>query len=179
MTPPPKQRHFTLAIHPDRRGFGWVLFEGPLAVYDWGLCVGRPNKNVACLRKIETLLEKFSPQTVVLETFERPIARRADRITRLCRAIGALASDRGSDVAIYSRGDIVACFGDVGARTRQEIAEAVVRHLDAFRHQLPKPRRRWDDEDRRMALFSAAALALTHYRLGAATLFDDLKGEAA
>lgn len=178
MSPARKTKHITLAVHPDRRGFGWVAFEGPFAVHDWGLAVGRPNKNAACLRRIEALLTRLSPETLVLESFERPGSRRADRITRLCRAIAALAADRGTDVAVYSRKDVVACFGDVGARTRQEIAEAVVRHVDAFRHQLPKPRRRWDDEDRRMALFSAAAIALTHYRLGAATLFEDLKDVA-
>lgn len=179
MTPPPKPRHLTLAVHPDRRGFGWVVFEGPFALYDWGLSVGRRDKNAVCLRKVEALLDKFSPETVVLEGFERPGARRADRITRLCRAINALVMDRGTDVVIYARQDVVACFLDVGARTRQEIAEAVIRHVDGFRHQLPKPRRRWDDEDRRMALFSAAALVLTHYRLGASTLFEDLKDEAS
>ena len=175
----PKPSHIILALHPDRKGFGWVALEGPFALYDWGLSVGGRDKNAACLRKIEALLERLTPETLVLESFERPTARRADRVTRLGRAICALAADRGANVAIYTREDIAACFADVGARTRQEIAEAVLRHVDAFRHLLPKPRRVWDSEDRRMALFSVAGLGLTHDCLEAATLFDELKRGAS
>lgn len=171
--------HITLAIYPDRKGFGWVAFTGPFSVFDWGLSISRRNKNAVCLAKIEALLERLTPETLVLEAYEPPSAKRADRLTRLCQAISALATDRGADVAIYSRADIAACFLDVGARTRDEIALAVVRHIDVFRHRLPKRRKPWQAEDARMALFSAAALVLTHYRLGAATLFEDLKDEAS
>ena len=169
-----RPQHITLAIYPDRKGFGWVAFTGPFAVFDWGLACARRNKSAVCLAKIEALLERLSPETLVLEAFERPNAKRADRLVRLCRAISALAADRGAEVAIYSRVDIAACFLDIGARTRDEIARAVVRHVDVFRHRLPKRRKPWQAEDARMALFSAAALVLTHYRLGASSLFDTL-----
>lgn len=176
MRPPP---HLTLAIHADRKGFGWVAFEGPFAVHDWGLHRARRNKNLVCLTRVEQILAKLNPEAVVLEAYEAPQARRAIRITLLMRAVAALAADRGATVAVYSRSDVSACFLDVGARTRDEIAAAVVRHVDAFRHRLPKRRKSWQAEDERMALFNAAALVLTHYRLGAATLFDDLKDAAA
>ena len=86
----------------------------------------------------------------------------------------SLAADRGVEVAIYARGEVQACFASVGARTRREIAEAVVRHIDAFRHRLPNKRRPWEGEDRRMAIFAAAALVLTHYQLGSSRLLDSL-----
>ena len=169
-----RPQHITLAIHPDRRGFGWVAFTGPFAVFDWGRPCAKRDKNAVCLAKIEGLLERLAPETVVLEAYERPHSARPARTTRLCRAIAALAADRGLDVAVYTRADVTACFLDVGARTRDEIAQAVVRHVDVFRHRLPVRRKPWQAEDPRMALFSAAALVLTHYRLGASTLFDEL-----
>ena len=135
-----RPQHITLAIYPDRKGFGWVAFTGPFAVFDWGLACARRNKSAVCLAKIEALLERLSPETLVLEAFERPSARRADRLIRLSRAVSALAADRGAEVAIYTRADIAACFLDVGAQTRDEIARAVVRHVDVFRHRLPKRR---------------------------------------
>ena len=174
MTAAPAPKGLTLAVHPITRGFGWVVFEGPFSPYDWGLAVARHDKQIVCLRKIEAMLERFRPDTLVLEAFERNTSARRPRITKLCRAIVSLAADRSVDVAIYRRGDIRACFANVGAGTRQEIAEAVVRHTDAFRQLLPKKRRPWESEDRHMAIFSAAALVLTHYQLGASRLFDDL-----
>ena len=35
----------------------------------------------------------------------------------------------------------------------------------------------WDSLDRRIALFTAAALAMTHYQLGASQVFEDLRGD--
>jgi hypothetical protein len=68
-------------------------------------------------------------------------------------------------VAVYSRGQVRQVFASVGAVTRQEIAEAVARHLEPFQQHLPPRRRPWQSEDERMALFSAAALLLTHFRV--------------
>ena len=85
-----------------------------------------------------------------------------------------MAVHRGIDIAIYKLGQIKSCFASVGAVTRQDIAEAVARHIEAFRHRMPKHRKPWQAEDRRMAMFCAAALALTHFQLGASSLFDKL-----
>jgi Holliday junction resolvasome RuvABC endonuclease subunit len=174
MTAVPPPKGLTLAIHPTHRGFGWVAFEGPFAPYDWGMVFTRRRKNAHCLRRTEALLGRFLPDTLVLEVFNTRTTTRTHRISRLCRAMVSLAIDRGVEVAIYSRGDVRACFANVGAGTRQEIAEAVARHIDAFRHQLPRKRRSWESEDRRMAIFAAAALVLTHYQLGASRFLDGL-----
>src|ERR1700683_1333585 len=150
----------TFAVHPTARGFGWVAFEGHYTPFDWGLVGTKADKNTSCLRRIEALIARFLPETLVLEAFERGNSLRRDRISRLCRSIVSLAADRGLEVAIYTRDQIRACFASVGARTRHEIAEAVVRHVDALRNWLPQTRKPWDSEHRRMAVFAAAALVL-------------------
>ena len=85
------------------------------------------------------------------------------------------AANQPVEVTIFKLRDIKTCFATVGARTRQEIAETVARQIDAFGHRMPKPRKPWQSESRRMPMFCAAALVLTHYHLGAMTLFDDLR----
>jgi len=170
-----------LAVKPTHRGFGWVAFEGPFAPYDWGIVEKRRKRQEGSLAALEKLIERLHPESLLLEAFERPqwkktgSKKKPDGTQRVSRAMVALAADRGVDVAIYTRGDVQACFASVGARTRDEIAAAVARHVEAFRHRLPKPRKPWESEDRRMALFSAAALVLTHYQLGASRVFEDLK----
>ena len=154
-----------LGFHPTSRGFGWVLFEGPFTPIDWGLVSAGADKNASCLRRLERLLDRFAPETLVLEAYDRATTRRARRIADLCVAVRRAADDRGAETAVYSRADIREAFAEVEARTRREIAEAVARHLEAFRHRLPKPRRPWESEDARGALFAAAAVILTHQRL--------------
>lgn len=175
MTGKPTRLALTLAIYPASSVVAWVAFENPFLPYDWGFVTTRDQKNERALRAIEKIVNRLQPETVVLEAFEPRTSRRADRIGRLGRAITALVADRGADVEVYPFTEVAACFAGVGARTREEIAAAVLRHVDAFRHQLPKRRRPWESEPRNLALFSAAALALTHYQLSASRLLDELR----
>ena len=165
-----------LAIHPTSRGFGYVVFEGPFAPYDWGTVGATGDKNAVCLRKIAMMLDRFCPETVVMEAYGKESSNRSERIARLCVAVGSMALHRGIDVVIYKLGQIKACFASVGAVTRQDIAEAVARHIEAFRHRMPKHRKPWQAEDRRMAMFCAAALALTHYQLDTTSSCNKLYG---
>jgi hypothetical protein len=174
MTAATPRKPLTVAIHPNSRGFGWVAFEGPFAPYDWGSVFIRRDKNSESLRRIEAMFARLTPDTLVIESFDKRVPRRGDRIVRLYKSVLALAADRGLEVAIYTRDQIRACFAHLGAKTRHEIAEAVARHIDALRHRLPKNRRAWEGEDWRMALFSAAALVLTHFQFGASDLFGSL-----
>ncbi len=178
MTESTPRKPLTFAIHPNTRGFGWVAFEGPFTPYDWGLVFSRKDRNADCLRRVEEMLARFLPDTLVVEAFEGKSSVRSERVMRLCRAVVSLAVDRGVEVAVYTRDQIRACFAHVGARTRHEIAQAVARHVEALNHRLPKPRKAWQGEDRRMALFSAAALAMTHYQFGATDLLNRLGGFA-
>ena len=161
------------ALHATSRGFGYVVFEGPFSPYDWGTVQAKGDKNAVSLRKLEKMLDRYQPETLLLEE-PKSVAHRSDRIVRLYRAIVALCAARAIEVAVYLVQDIKGCFASVGATTRQEIAEAVARQIPALDHKLPRPRKPWEGEPRRMALFCAAALVLTHYQLGAGRLFDDL-----
>lgn len=171
------RKPMTLAVHPTVSGFGWAAFEGPLAPHDWSGVQVRIDKNAGCLKRIEFLLNRFMPETLVLEAFEHRQTLRHLRITKLCRAIVALAQSRGVEVTVFSRDDVRATFAEVGARSRQEIAEAVGRHLPALRSLVPKKRRPWESQAHAMSIFCAAALALTHYRLSCLTLLDELRDE--
>lgn len=164
----------TFAIRATARGFGYVVFEGPFTPHDWGVVLARGDKNAICLRKLEVMLDQFMPESLLVEAFGKGTSQTSERICRLYRALVSMAASRGIDVHVYSFEDVQACFASVGARTRQEIAAAVARHIDAFGHRMPKPRKPWQSEDRRMALFCAAALVLTHFQFGASRLFDDL-----
>ena len=69
-------------------------------------------------------------------------------------------------------------FTGVAAHSRDDIAAAISKSVPALGHHLPRRRRQWDGEDRRLSVFTAAALALAHYHNGAAALLDDLRNTA-
>lgn len=173
------RRALTLGFYPTSRGFGWIAFESPLAPYDWGLCVTKPQsqyaKNAQCLKSLTRILTRLAPETLVLEAFDPRSAMRSARIQKLCKSLLALAAQHGIEVVIYTRKDITRAFAPLGAVTREEIAAAVARTLPELRPRLPAARKPWQSEDRRLALFGAAALVLTHYADGANQVFEDLK----
>lgn len=168
-------RQLTLGVHPNARGFGWIAFESPLSVYDWGVVFVSKDKNTRCVRHLERLLERLAPERLILELMpgERP---RSARVEALQRMFAACAQARGVEASFLRWNDVKGVFKDSGARTRGEIAEAVVQQIPSLRHRLPERRVAWRCEDRRMALFVAAALVLTHFQLDSLRLLAELRG---
>jgi hypothetical protein len=144
----------------------WITFRGPGAPYDWGLNIPRTDKSRRSLATLERLIRRFEPEAVIFEDCNQPRATPSARIRNLHKALIALAADRGLTVAIYKKGEVQACFAPVGARTRQEIAEAVGRHYEILAPLVPPARKAWEAEHWRMPLFNAAALAIRYYRGG-------------
>lgn len=165
-------------FRPSSHGFGWIAFSSPFSVHDWGVVDAKGDKNEQCLVRLENLLRRLAVHTFVLEAFENTDAKVSQRVVRLCRAVVALAQANGLEVQIFSRGQVKACFASVGARTRHEVAAAIARSFAMLRHLLPEKRQPWQPPHRRMALFDAAAVVLTHYQLGAASLFEELQKKA-
>ncbi|MBX3481757.1 MAG: hypothetical protein KF842_15305, partial [Caulobacter sp.] len=81
----------------------------------------------------------------------------------LCIAAAQLAAEMQVTVTWYSRAEVREALGLGPKATRHQVARTVAEHISAFRHRLPNERRPWESVDRRLSLFSAAALALTHY----------------
>ena len=164
MTAANSNKGLVLAVHPTARGFGWVLFESPLSIVDWGMASTSRQRNARLIARFERLLAKYEPSVVVFEEFEgrRP---RVDRIQRLCRTLIHLAACAGCETPVYRRTVVQAVFVTAGAVSRYEIAEVIANRIPMLALKRPRRRRNWQNEDPRQSLFDAAALATTHFAL--------------
>lgn len=159
-----KEQQFVLALYPTVRGYAFVLFEGPESPFDWGTKdVREVPKNEHIIELVARLLDRYHPELLIMEDHEDRRCRRTQRIKRLCRSLVDLATACDIQVHLYSKEAVKQCFAPAGARTKYEIAQAVARHIPAFKHRLPPLRKIWMSEDPRQSLFDAAALGLTHY----------------
>lgn len=157
-------RAYTLALYPFTRGFAFVLFEGPSSPIDWGVKELRGGeKNAITLQAVARLVDRYAPETIVIEDMKDTESRRHLRIRALYRLIAILARSRGIDVARYRHADVLKTFASVGARTKYEIAQAIAEQIPAFSIRLPRKRKIWMTEDPRQSLFDAAALGITHF----------------
>lgn len=153
-----------LAIYLNTRGFGFVLFEGHLSPFDWGMREIRgPRKHGRCVTHISKKFDRYLPDILVLQDTSPEGTRRAPRITYLNAAIAELAKSRGIPVYTYSRDQVRAAFDYLGCVNKQSLAEVIAKKIPAFERYVPPPRKPWMSEDARMGLFDAAALALMFF----------------
>ena len=152
----------TLAIYPSTRGFGFVVFEGISSPIDWGIKQFRENKNTQTVVEASRLMRRYEPDALILEDYKGSGSRRAKRIEQLISLIGEVAQERGVRTFRYSRSMIRQCFREWDAKSKDDIARAIVSALPLFKAQLPPRRRIWMSEDSRMGIFDAISLIFTH-----------------
>jgi ribosomal protein L17 len=152
----------TMAIAPTSHGFGYVMFDNPDLLIDWGVKDVRKNKMPDSLLKARVLMHILQPEVLVVEDAHHSSSRRSKRVRELIDQIADLAKDKGIAVARSSRHDVLTIFGRVGAQSKDDIAGAVAKVLPELAPRLPR-RRIWESEHYSMAIFEAAALGLTHF----------------
>lgn len=160
------------AVAPTSRGFGYILFASRAKPLDWGVKETRTDKNRRALEKIENMLWTIKPTVLVLEDHCHRTCRRSDRVRHLLKHIAELGTARGLAVCSYSRRDIRDAFGKKG-KSKDMMATVIVEALPALRPWLPTKRRIWESEYHSMAIFEAAALAMTHYNVSRASVERD------
>ena len=160
-----KRQLITLAVYFSTRGASFVLFEGTLTPYDWGIFELRgPTKEANCQRKVTELLDRYEIDALVLQNTGPEGTPRASRLTALNAGVEAAAQHHGIPVFKYSRADVYAAFASAGFSNKQTLAEVIAKHIPAFEQHVPPPRKPWKSEDARMGLFDAAALALVFFQ---------------
>ena len=162
---PLRQYALVLAIYVNTRGFAFILFEGHLSPYDWGIRETRETrKGAGCLPRITQLFDRCTPDALVIQDTSKQGTKRALWIRSLNASIAALAKDRRIPVFTFSRDQVQDAFERYGPPNKQSVAELIAKHIPAFEQYVPPPRKPWMSEDRRMGLFDAAALALVFFQ---------------
>ena len=157
------QGPLVLAIFPNRRGFGYALFEDVVSPVDWGMKWALEDEMPARLEQIRLLIHLFQPSVIVLQDCKAPSARCSQRVKCLIESTLTLARRRNVKVKLYSRADIRQCFAYYGARNKDEIARAIAEVLPEFAPRVPPMRKLWMTEDHRMGMFDALSLVFTYY----------------
>jgi len=156
--PNPKR---VLAIDPTSRGFGFVVLESPTTLIDWGVKVIRQQNEARILGKVSKLIRHYTPEIIVLEDSKG--SRRCQRIQSLLVSVARLAATDGLKIRCIPVSRVKKVFQTFRANTKYEIAHAVAQQLPELAPRLPRYRKAWMTEDYQMAIFDAAALALTYF----------------
>ena len=159
-------RYRVMAIGPAHRAFGYVIFEGPFSIVDWGVKSVRSTtieREINMLSKINDLLHHYRVRVLIIEQIEGPCLNRCGRIRLLLATLKNQAAWGRVKVRTVSRKKKLTAFRAFGASTKDEIAQVIGRLVPELAPSLPRKRKAWMAEDYRAAIFDAAALALTFY----------------
>lgn len=111
-----------LSVYLNTRGFAFIVFEGHLSPFDWGIRETRgPRKCNICLPRITQLFDRYPPDALVIQDTSEQGTERARWISRLNTSIAALANDRNIPVFAYSRDQIRGAFESHGCPNKVSV----------------------------------------------------------
>ncbi len=161
MTGSPQKR--VLAIDPTHRGFGYVIFEGPDFLLDWGVRHVEGPKNKASIAAAAELITHYHPRIMLLEDVAAKGCRRCRRVRELVEALDRYGRERGLTVRKVAQARVKRTFLPLGIRNKNQMARFVVGRFPELARFLPPERKPWMSEDLRTAIFDAAAFALAFF----------------
>jgi len=154
-----EKRVLALDVHP--RSFGFVVFEGPNHILDWGIKSFRPGVNavkIPAAKKLLALLDEFTPSAVVI----RERRTRSAKKPKLLTIIERQARSRKIPLRFITPRDVNRAF--VGFESNKyQVASVLAKQFPALASKLPPKRKCWQSEDYRMGIFDAAAVGVAYF----------------
>jgi|SRR5665213_2204627 len=152
-----------LAVALTARGFGYCVMENQV-ILECGNKGVKGNKNLQSVSKIEKLMKQFLPNALVLQDVSGANSRRAPRIKALHQQVIGLAAKQKCRVVLFTGEKLrITLLGDIKG-TKHQMAEFLVQKYPAeLTNKLPPKRRFWKNEDGRMDIFDAVALAVVFW----------------
>ena len=149
-----------LGIVASSRGIGFAVMEGKNTLVDWGAKMLTGDKNAASLSNITKLIRQYRPDAIALENTRPNRSERGERVQALAYEIAALARSYNITVARFTRKQLNRALIPDKRGTKYAVAEYLAaRYPQELGLRLPRKRRNYDNEDPRMDLFDAVALA--------------------
>lgn len=96
-----------LAVYPSTKGFGYVFFEEPNNLIDFGHAVATPVVNAKIIKRLERMLDFYNPDVIVI-----PKGSNGKRVNLLLSDIKALSKQRTKECFAYSRENIQQLFSE-------------------------------------------------------------------
>lgn len=163
----PTHRERVLALDPFYRGFGFAVLESsPTQIVDWGIrhC-GRAGRNT-CDRALRRMIARYEPSAIVTEDLRGARTLRARSLRVFMSGLSDALDEASVGLRTYTRTEVRTVFEPAGAVTKERIASVLIARFPELESRRPPPRKVWESEDSRMAIFDALSFAVTHFVSG-------------
>jgi hypothetical protein len=159
-----KDRYLVLEFRSKKVGF--VVFEGPARLLDWGVRSypsRRARRRMTLDKKICFLLDLYAPSVVVIPRKDN--SSRKTRKTILSALQGVRTQARRQSITLQSldKREVLRFFAEHGCATKHQIAAFVAKLFEELSWKLPPKRKAWQSEAQIMLVFDAAATGIAYF----------------
>jgi len=146
-----------LALDVRPRRFGFVVFEGPNQLLDWGIrSFFSGHSRLPTDEKVVALINDLSPSVIVVRE------RQGQSDAKVLETLRQQAKDRNIAFTFISQKAIMKAFA--GARkNKHDVASALAQQFSILMSKLPRKHKCWQTEDYRMSIFDAAAAGVAYF----------------
>ena len=157
-----------LAIEVRRNRFGYVLFEGPTRLLDWGASavspkLGRRAALQAARKRVTPLFRRCLPAAAIVK---RPRHTKTGKSSTTGPILGIVLREAATlqiPVHFVSRKEKLHAFRAFRAHSKDDVAENLARMFPELDAKLPPRRGKWGTERPRMVIFDALASGVTYW----------------
>jgi len=152
-----------LALDLRSRRFGYVVFEGPRAILDWGIRSYANEEHASLERRLKNLQSMFAPSIMLVRKTSGsrrsspPTSRPAFHILKRFAkrlVITMLLIDESKLRGFFYRGTKV---------NKHDIAQMIADRFPELSWRLPPKRKPWESETTRQSIFDAASLGVFYF----------------
>ena len=153
----------------ERAGFlGYVVFEGPKQLLDWGtraLPSSQSPRSESRRERIAALFAKSSPEVVVVLQARGKQDVSSRRMQSTTQLVMIEASARATPLTFMDRREVRAAFCIFGASNKYKRAAVLARIFPELLWKLPPTRMKWQSEPRAMLVFDALAAGFAYWQV--------------
>jgi hypothetical protein len=156
-----------LALDVRHSRIGYALFSGPKLLLDWGASTIPPrcsNRAHWIRQKMASLLRHGSPSSIVMKERRRAKLSGNTNGAPILKAIRSATKEHGIPLHVLGRDEIESAFCIFRARTKEEIACAIVGIFPELLVRLPPKRKKWQPEAHGMVVFDAIATGIAYWQ---------------
>jgi hypothetical protein len=154
-----KARQLALEIRSQRFAFA-VLQGRDLLDYGARNVPPGPSGMKLGVRRLSFILELYAPSVVIARRTLPIRGAPARHAAHILERIREELRRRSIHFIPLDRNEVRHAFANVRCRTKHEIAAAVAEQFQELKPRLPGPRRPWEPERKRIAIFDALATAI-------------------
>lgn len=161
------QETHILALDVRNSRIGYALFAGPKRLLDWGISTipSRCSNRAEWMRqRITELLRHDVPECIVTRPHRRAKLPPNAHSRSILNTIQSVAAGQGIPIHVIGRDEIGSTFCHFRARTKEEIACAIVGIFPELLVRLPPKRKTWQKEARGMIVFDAIATGIAYWQ---------------